>query len=361
MKSAERFGYLKKEREEAEGNKEPTGSSKKKPFRAEGINGVKVLHVRPEDIPNRKEVEKKESNNSIQPTKRKITPPVPPPKPSLQVLLKRKEAKAKHLPTSGASVPQHSLTKKYSATVPSVTTKGPLIVKPSSMPTMPVLQQDDEIGEYAVPFQRVNVSFGFPVRRKSSPAISTQQVSSTVLPMQTGPSPIPSFYEDDEDSYGYTLMSFPTNPDSPAKICTKDDGDLSRPMDLREEPKDPTSFISQIDSNASYSNDSDDDSYMDMTHDIKLQHLRDLARDSSLYKTSSLPDITVRNDSRASSLHSKAGSDCTSSNIDLQSIENSSMKPLDVPLIHRQSQIHSFNGEIVEEDFTKPRKVCIML
>uniref|UniRef100_A0A1X7U738 non-specific serine/threonine protein kinase n=1 Tax=Amphimedon queenslandica TaxID=400682 RepID=A0A1X7U738_AMPQE len=358
MKSAERFGYLKKEREEAEGIKEPTGSNKKKPFRAEGINGVKVLHVRPEDIPSRKEGERKESNNSIPPTKRKIAPPVPPPKPSLQALLKRKEAKAKNSPTT-STAPQPSLTKKYSAIVPPVTINGPLSIKPSSMPTMPVfnvLQQDEEIGDYAVPFQRVNISFGFPIRRKSSPAISTQQVSSTVLPMQTGPSPIPSFYEDDEDSYGYTIMTFPTNPSSPAKICTKDDGDIRGPMGLREETKDPTSFISQIDSSTSSSNDSDDDSYMDMTHDIKLQHLHDLAQDSSLYKTSSMPDITLKIDSGASSFRSKAGSDCTSSNIDLQSLENSSTKPLDVPLIHRQSQMHYFNGEVVEEDFRKPRK-----
>ena len=360
MKSAERFGYLKKEREENEGIKEPTGSNKKKPFRAEGINGVKVLHVRPEDIPRKKEGERRaDSNNSIQPTKRKINPPVPPPKPSPQVLLKR--MKAKNLPAAGSTIPQPqpSILKKYLATEPPVTVMESLIAKPSSMPTMPVLQQDDEIGEYAVPFQRVNVSFSYPLRRKSSPAISAQQVSPTVLPIQTAPSPIPSFYEDDEDSYGYTLMSFPGNPGSPAKICVKDDG-MRAPMNLREEQKDPTSFISQIDSNTSSSNDSDDDSYMDMTYNIK-SHLHDLAQESSIHKTSSLPDITLRNDSRALSVHSKAGSDCTSSNIDLQSLENSSMKPLDVPLIHRQSQMHSFNGEIVEEDFTEPRKVCTML
>lgn len=362
LNAIERFGHPEKgkimEEKEKEKEKESNGPRK---FRAEAINAVKVFDIRPEDIPTKK---KESSPNPSQPRKKKISPPIPP-KPNAKVLLNRRNKVL-----LGSSTDEYigplQFTAHYAASKPA-TQKPPASIRQA----YPPLVVSDK-----------------PSKQTHQGAVSSQlssKASPIILPMQTTALPKPSFY-DDEDKYGYTLMYLGTMSSSqedevsipPRKLSHNDEG--GQPMKkvaFRNWIDSSSTSYSSIDSStgAGSSNDSDSDCdgyvlMMPIQYGTEFQQsqVSGPTRENSLRKTSSLPNInqvilpgtpppsssSIRTSSENLSWTSR---DCTGGGrmgLDSQQLS------LDVPLIHRRSQLQNFsNKETVQdnEKLKKPRKV----
>ena len=361
LNAIERFGHPEKGKmmEEKEKEKESDGPRK---FRAEAINAVKVFDIRPEDIP----MKKKESNpNPSQPRKKKISPPIPP-KPNAKVLLNRRNKVLLGSSTDEYIAPLQ-FTAHYAASKPA-TQKPPASIRQAYPPLV-------------VPDK--------PSKQTHQGAVSSQlslKASPIILPMQTTALPKPSFY-DDEDQYGYTLMYLGTMSSSQEdevsiptrKLSHNEEGDQPmKKVAFRNWIDSSSTSYSSIDSStgAGSSNDSDSDYdgyvlMMPIQYGTEFQQsqVSGPTRENSLRKTSSLPNInqvilpgtpppssssSIRTSSENLSWTSR---DCIGGGrlgLDSQQLS------LDVPLIHRRSQLQNFsNKETVQdnEKLKKPRKV----